>query len=101
METFLHSIVHFFGSKPFLVGLTLFGLRMVLLTALEKRDPAHVVSYRNVLPRDIFVTLIIGFVVLPIADFLDSWIVHYPVLPQWVLEWPLTIRIIIYLVLAD
>src|SRR5262249_47766177 len=84
-----------------LIGAALFVVRLVVLTALEKRNPAHLVSYRSVLPRDILAMLVIGFCVAPAADFLDRRIVYPPVLPASVLEWPLAIRILLYLVLAD
>ena len=45
--------------------------------------------------------LVIGFGVVPAADFLDRQIMYYPELPQFVLEWPLAVRIVLYLVLAD
>ncbi len=101
MDTFLNAAAHLLFSKLTLIGVLLFALRLVVLTALEKHNPAHFVSYRKVLPRDIVAMLVIGFGVLPAADFLDRWIVYPPVLPASVLEWPLAIRILLYLVLAD
>ena len=101
MDALLHTVVHFFSSKVVLVTLVLFGFRLVLVTALEKMAPAHSVPYWKVLPRDILVAAACGFLVVPAADFLDSYIMEQPALPRWVLEWPLTIRILLYLVLAD
>ena len=101
MDALLHTVVHFFSSKVVLVTLVLFGFRLVLVTALEKMAPAHSVPYWKVLPRDILAMLVCGVGVLPAADFLDRWIVYPPGLPQSMLEWPLAIRILFYLVLAD
>ena len=102
MFEFLQSApLSFIPKKVVLVSLILFGFRLVLLTALEKRDPAHFVPYRKVLPRDILAMLVFAFGVVPAADFIDRWIMYPPTLPQWVLEWPLMIRIALYLVLAD
>jgi sterol desaturase/sphingolipid hydroxylase (fatty acid hydroxylase superfamily) len=101
MNTLLSTAAHILFSKLMLVGVVLFAFRLVVLTAMEKRNPAYFVPYRKVLPRDILATLVILFGVAPAADFLDRWIVYPPVLPQSVLEWPLAIRILFYLVLAD
>jgi len=95
----LNTVVHFI-PKVVLVGLVLLGLRLVLVTALEKKAPAHFVPYRKVLPRDLVAAVVCGFFVDPSAGFLDSFILE-PVLPPWVLNWPLTIRVLLYLVLAD
>jgi hypothetical protein len=62
-------------------------IRLVALTTLEKSDPAHVVSYRKVLPRDIMAATLFSFAVLPAADFLDRRIMLQPMLPSWVLDW--------------
>jgi sterol desaturase/sphingolipid hydroxylase (fatty acid hydroxylase superfamily) len=84
-----------------LAGLLLFIGRPIVLTAIEKRDPAHFVPYREVLPKDFLAMLVIGFAVFPAADFLDRQIMYWPKLPQSVFEWPLAIRIFLYLFLAD
>jgi sterol desaturase/sphingolipid hydroxylase (fatty acid hydroxylase superfamily) len=96
----LHTVVHYFFPKVVLVGLVLFGLRLVFVTALEKAAPAHFVPYIKVLPSDILAALVCGFLVFPAANFFDSF-VQEPALPQWIVEWPLTIRVLLYLVLAD
>jgi hypothetical protein len=82
MNSFLNDVAHIVFSKMSLVGVVLFALRLVVLTALEKRDPAHFVLYREALPKDIVAMLAIGFCVAPAADFLDRWIVYPPVLPE-------------------
>src|ERR1700760_2376920 len=97
---FWRDVLHLPSLKLILAVLLLFTVRLIVLTALEKRDPAHVVAYREVLPRDFFAMLVIGFGVVPAADFLDRQIMYYPELPRFVLEWPLAVRIIFYLVLA-
>ncbi len=99
MDTLRHDVVHF--SKMTLLVVVLIAVRLVLLTAIEKRDPAHFVPYREVVPRDVLVTLVFVFGVLPAADFLDRWIIYPPMLPRSVLEWPLALRFVLYLVLAD
>jgi sterol desaturase/sphingolipid hydroxylase (fatty acid hydroxylase superfamily) len=101
MDTLLQTAAHFFLSKVVVVTLVLFGLRLVFVTALERRYPAHFVRHKEVMPRDILIALMSGFVVVPIADFFDSWVLSPPTLPQSVLAWPLALRIVIYLVLAD
>jgi sterol desaturase/sphingolipid hydroxylase (fatty acid hydroxylase superfamily) len=100
MDALLHSVSHIVRSNIAL--LVFFAARLVILTALEKRDPAYSVSYREVLPRDILVALVFTLAVTPASEFLDRWIIYRPpVLPPTVLEWPLAIRIVFYLVLAD
>jgi sterol desaturase/sphingolipid hydroxylase (fatty acid hydroxylase superfamily) len=101
MEQFWHAIAGIGPSKGTLFVLALFLVRLVFLTALEKRDPAHVVSYRKALPRDILAATVFSFAVLPAADFFDRRIMFQPMLPSWVLDWPLAIRIVLYVVLAD
>jgi sterol desaturase/sphingolipid hydroxylase (fatty acid hydroxylase superfamily) len=101
MDALFHTVIHFFFPKVVFVVLVLFGFRLVLLTTLERKAPAHFVSYRKTLPRDILAMLVFIFGVVPASDFLNRWIVYQPTLPQWVLEWPLTIRIVLYVVLAD
>jgi len=58
MNTFLNDASHILFSKVTLVGVVLFIFRLVVLTALEKRNPAHSVQYKEVLPRDILATLV-------------------------------------------
>jgi sterol desaturase/sphingolipid hydroxylase (fatty acid hydroxylase superfamily) len=101
MDQLWHEITRVVLTKGTLFVLLLSVARLIFLTALEKSDPAHDVSYRNVLPRDILVAAIFSLVVLPAADFLDRKIMFQPVLPGWVFEWPLAIRIMLYVVLAD
>ncbi|WP_051026609.1 sterol desaturase family protein [Bradyrhizobium cosmicum] len=101
MQDFLHQLSHLISWKITLVGIALFLIRVVILTALENLNPAHVVEYRKVLPRDFLVALVFFFFVLPAADFLDRRIVYQQSLPEWISEWPLALRILLYLVLAD
>src|SRR6202000_729124 len=79
----------------------LFALRLVFLTAVEKKYPAHEVSYRKALPRDLLATLVCTFAVLPAADYLNKKISFQLVLPDWISDWPLAVRIMLYLVIAD
>jgi sterol desaturase/sphingolipid hydroxylase (fatty acid hydroxylase superfamily) len=97
----LYTVVHVFFPKVILVGLALFAFRLVFVTALEKMAPAHFVPYRKVLPRDFLAVLACAFLVFPAANFLNRYILEQPALPQWVLDWPLAIRVLLYLVLAD
>ena len=101
MDALLNATAHALFSKVALVVLTLFALRLIFLTALEKLYPAYCVPYREVLPRDILVALGCGVFIVPAADYFDSWILSPPALPQSVLAWPLPLRILIYLVVAD
>jgi sterol desaturase/sphingolipid hydroxylase (fatty acid hydroxylase superfamily) len=102
MDALLHGVAHIFFSKFALVGVLFFAARLVILMAPEKRDPAYSVSYREVLPGDILAMLVFTVAVTPASEFLDRWIIYQPpVLPPSVLEWPLAIRIVFYLVLAD
>ncbi len=101
MDSLFHTVIHFFFPKVVLVVLGLFGFRLILLTALEKWAPAHPVSYRKTLPGDILAMLVLIFGVVPAADFLNRWIAYQPTLPQWILQWPLAIRLVVYVGLAD
>ena len=87
--------------KVLLVVAVLTVIRLVVLTALEKRNPAHFVPYREVVPRDLLASVVIVFGVIPASQLIDRWIGYAPILPQSVLEWPLTVRILLYLVFAD
>ena len=95
------DIVRVFFPKVVLVALVLFAFRLVVLTVLEKRNPAHIVAYREVLPKDILVTFVIGFGVFPISNFLNRWIAYEPELPSLVMELPLAVRIVLYLLIGD
>jgi sterol desaturase/sphingolipid hydroxylase (fatty acid hydroxylase superfamily) len=99
MNIISHDIVHMF--KIALLVAVLIAVRLVVLTAIEKRDPAYTVNYREVIPKDILASLVFVFGVLPAADFLDRWIVYPPVLPASVMGWPLVVRFTLYLILAD
>jgi sterol desaturase/sphingolipid hydroxylase (fatty acid hydroxylase superfamily) len=96
-----HHLMHVAFSKTTLAVFILIAVRLVILTAIEKRAPAYNVPYREVLPRDVLVTLLFVFGVLPAADFLDRHIIYPPMLPQSILQWPLAIRLLFYFVLAD
>jgi sterol desaturase/sphingolipid hydroxylase (fatty acid hydroxylase superfamily) len=96
----LNAVLHFLFPKVILASIVLFGLRLVLVTALEKAAPAHFVPYREMIPKDFLPVLVCAFFVFPSATFLDSFVLE-PVLPLWIQNWPLTIRIILYLVLGD
>jgi sterol desaturase/sphingolipid hydroxylase (fatty acid hydroxylase superfamily) len=98
---FFHAAAHFFFPKVALVTLVLLGIRLVVLTGLEKRAPAHFVRYEDALPRDVLAALIMMFGIIPATNFFNLWFSYQPVLPQWILAWPLTIRLILYVVLAD
>jgi hypothetical protein len=67
LADFAHSIYQILHSKMTLLLSLLFVFRLIFLTMLEKRNPAHEVSYREVLPLDILATLICSFVVIPTA----------------------------------
>jgi sterol desaturase/sphingolipid hydroxylase (fatty acid hydroxylase superfamily) len=101
MQDLLHQLAQLVSWKIALAGLALLLIRLIVLTALEKTNPAHVVEYKKVMPGDILVTFVFVFIVLPAADYLDQKIVYQPVLPEWISEWPLALRILLYLVLAD
>jgi hypothetical protein len=68
------DIVRVFFPKVVLVALALFAFRLVVLTLLEKRNPAHVLVYREVLPKDILVNFVICFGVFTISKFLKTMI---------------------------
>jgi sterol desaturase/sphingolipid hydroxylase (fatty acid hydroxylase superfamily) len=101
MQELLQYLSQLVSWKVLLAGLALFVMRLIFLTALEKTNPAHNVEYRKVLPRDFLATLVFVFVVLPAADYLNRRFVFQPILPDWIVEWPLALRIFLYLVLAD
>lgn len=81
--------------------MVLFCIRLVVVTGLEKMAPARPVSYRTKLPRDTLALMLFIFAIAPASNFLNRWISYQPALPQWVMEWPLAIRVMIYVVLAD
>jgi hypothetical protein len=62
------DIVRVFFPRVVLVALVLLAFGLIVLTALEKRNPAHAMAYRHVLPKDILVTFVIGFDVFPISN---------------------------------
>ena len=97
----LDAIHNMFTSKISLALGLLFVLRLIFLTIIEKRNPAHEISYREVLPFDIIATLIFYLIVIPTSDFLDRKMLPLPDLPAYVGDFPLALRLLCYMVLAD
>jgi sterol desaturase/sphingolipid hydroxylase (fatty acid hydroxylase superfamily) len=88
-------------SHAILFSVVVITLRIVFLTAIEKRYPARPVSYSKVMWRDVGAALVFGLAVLPAADFLGRWVAFRPAVPTEVLALPLLWRVFLYLAIAD
>ena len=97
----IHKGVWYVISHPILFGILLFTLRMMFLTAIEKRYPAHPVSYLKVMWWDVGAALVIGFAILPAAGFVNRWFAFRPMVPASVMSLPVAWRFLLYLVIAD
>jgi sterol desaturase/sphingolipid hydroxylase (fatty acid hydroxylase superfamily) len=101
MWPFFNTLIHNHWIQIWTIALAILPIRLISLTALEKAYPAHFVSYRQVLPKDLLNSLLYLIIVLPIADHLDRWTKYLPDTPVGILAWPLALRVVVYLVVAD
>jgi sterol desaturase/sphingolipid hydroxylase (fatty acid hydroxylase superfamily) len=98
---YLYGVAAFVWHTPHLVAALALGARAIVLTAVEKRDPAHRVNYRSVMVRDVVAIAVCGLIVIPGAEYVNRWIALRPVVPQVVNALPLVLRFLMYVVLAD
>jgi sterol desaturase/sphingolipid hydroxylase (fatty acid hydroxylase superfamily) len=78
-----------------------FVLRLVFLTALERSQPAHPTNYRKVLGRDILAAIAFTALIYPAAEVLNRWVAFRPTYPAFVMDLPLTVRFLLYVVIGD
>ncbi len=76
-------------------------LRILILTRLERMNPAHSISYGDVWRRDAIAALVFAFVVYPAAVFVDNYLPLRPAVPDTVMALPLVARFILYMIIAD
>ncbi|MBS0419477.1 MAG: sterol desaturase family protein [Proteobacteria bacterium] len=76
-------------------------LRILILTRLERANPAHPISYRDVWRRDAVAGLVFAAAVFPAAMFVDNHLPLRPPVPDSLMSLPLLARFAIYLVVAD
>jgi len=76
-------------------------LRILILTRLERAQPAHPISYRDVWRWDALASVVFTFAVYPAAVFLDNYLPIRPVVPPTVMALPLVVRFFLYLIIAD
>jgi sterol desaturase/sphingolipid hydroxylase (fatty acid hydroxylase superfamily) len=84
-----------------LLAVLLLLLRAVILTTLERTQPASRVPYRDIWWQDASAWVACTFAIIPAATLLMTPITLRPVLPAAVLGFPLTLRFLLYLVVVD
>jgi sterol desaturase/sphingolipid hydroxylase (fatty acid hydroxylase superfamily) len=76
-------------------------VRLIFLTAIERRHPAHPIRYRDVLGRDIAAAFVFTGLIYPLAELLNVWVAIRPHYPAFIMHLPLKIRFLLYLVMGD
>jgi len=79
----------------------LFVVRVMVVTAFEWMVPARMVPYRSVLWRDILGATLVGYLMLPIAEYLDERIAIRPALPEAILTLPPLVTFALYYLVGD
>jgi sterol desaturase/sphingolipid hydroxylase (fatty acid hydroxylase superfamily) len=95
-----HDVRRFVVAHDLFFPLLFVG-RVIGFTAVELIRPAHRVSYRKVVLRDLAVFAVYQALIFPLALWIDHRIVARPHLPDAVLGMPLALRVLGYLVVAD
>jgi sterol desaturase/sphingolipid hydroxylase (fatty acid hydroxylase superfamily) len=88
-------------SKLTLLGIGVFIIRVIVLTSLERRQPAHQVRYREVFARDLAALTVFGLAVTPGAELINRWFAIRPTFPAPLMQLPLALRFFFYVVIAD
>ncbi len=81
--------------------LLLFLARALAFTGLELIVPARKISYRSVFLYDLIGCTLVGFVLVPAAQFLSNQIVIRAHVPEFILALPVGIRFVLYYVVGD
>ena len=76
-------------------------LRILILTRLERHNPAHPISYGQVWKRDAIAGLVFTLAVFPAAVFINQYMPIRPSVPQAIMSLPLVLRFMMYMVVAD
>ena len=76
-------------------------LRILILTRMERANPAHSVSYAKVWKADAVALLIFSLAVLPAAGYVDDHLPLRPPVPHALMSLPLVVRFVLYLIIAD
>jgi sterol desaturase/sphingolipid hydroxylase (fatty acid hydroxylase superfamily) len=92
-------IYQFLRLAPF--WLAALALRLTVLTALERRQPAHPIRYREVLGRDLVAAVVFTGLIYPVAEVLNIWVAYRPTYPGFLMRTPLTVRFLLYVVIGD
>lgn len=79
----------------------LFLARALAFTGLELIVPARNISYRSVFFYDLIGCTLVGFVLVPAAQFLSHRIAIHAYVPEVILALPVGIRFILYYVVGD
>jgi sterol desaturase/sphingolipid hydroxylase (fatty acid hydroxylase superfamily) len=100
-EAFLGTAVFNFVFTPVVFFFLLFICRAILFTVLEMARPARVVAYRAVFMNDLTASLAYAYLIFPLAAKLSMVAPGYHSFPASIGELPLSVRVILYFVLAD
>jgi sterol desaturase/sphingolipid hydroxylase (fatty acid hydroxylase superfamily) len=79
----------------------LFVARVVGVTALEWWLPARKVPYRTLLAMGIIGATMVGYLMIPVAQYLSEKILIHPVLPEVILILPTALLFVFYYAVGD
>ena len=96
----IHDLLWYILGRTTLFGLLLLLFRVTVWTAVERLQPAHSVSYREVIWRDIGAAVVCGVAIIPAAGHVNRWVSFQPAFSA-LSELPLAARFMLYLIVAD
>jgi len=93
---FRQFILHFDLFIPLL-----FAARVIGVTGLEWLLPARTVPYRSIFLRDIVGSTLVGYLLVPLAQYVSNHIVVRPAVPEAVMALPVPAVFLIYYLIGD
>lgn len=79
----------------------LFLARVIFVTALELIAPARKISYRSVFLYDLVGCTLVGYILIPAAEFLSNRIALQASVPEVIMELPIAASFLLYYVVGD
>jgi sterol desaturase/sphingolipid hydroxylase (fatty acid hydroxylase superfamily) len=101
VEAFLGTELFNILFSPVVFFFLLFLGRAIFFTTLESIRPAHVVTYRAVVMKDLAASLAYAYLIFPFAAKLSMMVPGHHSFPAGVGELPLPLRVVLYFILAD
>lgn len=93
--------IYDWGGGHNLTLILIFFARFVGITSLELAYPARNIPYRKIFLSDLATYGVFQFVILPLTIKIQMHLISVPPLSKSILALPLTLRFVLYLVIAD